>query len=167
MRTTKKWFHTATMMAFFAVLALFVSPILAWSCCCSGHAPTTPSRISTTTINLENTVEGGHDCCPSTADSSGFSAHKTDSPAVQNATLECVTISNVCDCEKDSSGVLALNERFSSFNFFPLATVATPQQLFSPTESQRIVTYFNRATPPRGPDSRTRSSRGPPSSLLS
>jgi hypothetical protein len=166
MQAKRRWFQTATMMALFAVLALFVSPVLAWDCCCNAHTASISSP-AVPALDLEGLASGNHPCCPSTTVSGSGTIENYNTTEAKFAKTICTTISNVCDCDDSTLGVIALNERFSGFNFFPLGTILTAQHLFSPTGSERIVTYFNIATRPRGPDSRTRSSRGPPTSLSS
>ena len=151
-------------MAFFAIVALFVSPVLAWNCCCTAHASTSSPHSLVQNLAVESTSSGAHSCCPSEM-----------APAVKSETLSkakssvlsCAIIQNVCHCEEHSPEVFTLSDQFSSFQFAPVILVATPPATFSPIESERLVTYFGVTARPRGPDNRTRSTRGPPTSLLS
>ncbi len=169
MQTTKRWFQTATMMAFLAIVALFVSPAFAWDCCCTSEKVVSyQSTQSTLRINAVQVADkGNHSCCAEAMVATKTVANAQRISELKDAAPTCSAIKPICECDKNAPAVFALSDHSSSFQPVLLALIATPYTLSSPVESTRPAVYANVSARPRGPDIRARSSRGPPTSLLS
>ena len=138
MRTKAKWLQSATMMAFLAIVALFVSPALALACCC-------------------------HDAPPAVA---ALHCHDESAAAPASHHVEVgaqyAAIHDDCDCDSattDAAFVASDNARF----FAPLAVVVPAQKsLFSFVADARRAHPAHFAARPRLPDRTLFSGRAPP-----
>lgn len=140
MRTQAKWLQSATMMAFLAVVALFVSPALALACCCHGAPPAVHSAV------IEQ------------------SAHCHDADAVA---AKCASVRANCDCDSAVADVTLVAS--DNARFFAPIFVALPAQtpLFSFVADVRRASYAHFAARPRLPDHSFASGRAPPALALS
>lgn len=148
MRSQAKWFRSATMMAFLAVVALFVSPVLALACCCDSD--TIPQ-----TTRLVQSAPAPHGCCPSEA---------VSQPVTYPQTLACAEYSAPCGChhELQNAPFTALDSQV--FTAFLLVALALPSSAFefSFTEDVRLAVFNHASARPRSPDINSASGRAPP-----
>lgn len=136
---SERWRKSGVNLALFAMLALWISPALAWACCCHQAAVSLSPQAS------PQPEAQGHSCCPQPAETAQLSAPHT------------------CDCESAQSNDLVRAEAPDSFSFAPVAVAVSPVDFgFAPHSNSSLEYKHTYQARPRGPDLWTRGGRAPP-----
>lgn len=142
-----KWFPSATMMAFLAVVALFVSPVLAFGCCCHS-APHSAVSISPQTAS--------HACCDEKK-----GAQKAENHAHHSQL--CAVVTSVCDCDNGSQNRAFTALDSSVFQFSSALEASQNHKFeFAFVADVRRAAYFCADARPRSPDRTSAPGRAPP-----
>ena len=159
MRHGTKWFSSALTMAFLAIIALFVSPALAWSCCCNSQPPTA-SIVASQKVQSRLAPMPSHcvrPCC----------AHEDEAMTSVGAASSrwaghVTTIKAKCHCSHDADIPTATS--VSPYSFSAPVALAMPLRavVFSYAEDARTLPCFAVAARPRSPGRRSSCGRGPP-----
>jgi hypothetical protein len=144
MRTnaSQKWRRHGASLALFAMLALWISPALAWVCCC--HQEAAPVQ------KIAHRIEAkAHSCCPQPIQSAQLSAPHD------------------CDCDSAQNTIATGAPALDAFFFVPVAvTVSTIRFRLDISQGDSQVQYTPWEARPRGPDLFSRSGRAPPTFLV-
>ena len=159
MKHGTKWFSSALTMAFLAIVALFVSPALAWSCCCSSQSVASSLIASRKADSRPSTLPSHciRPCCAHEDERvtsvGAASSHRRDHVAVVKAKCHC-------SHDADTPAVIGV----SSHSFFAHIALAMPIRalVVSSVEDVRTLPCFVGVTRPRSPGRRSSCGRGPP-----
>ncbi|RYG59081.1 hypothetical protein EON80_26130 [bacterium] len=129
-------------LALFAMLALWISPALAWVCCCHAEPALAQHNVSQTA------KPKAHSCCPQPSKTAQVSAQHD------------------CDCDSAQNVVVARAEAPDSFPFAPVVVSVSPIQFhLNVARLSTQIGYITWEARPRGPDPFTRGGRAPPAFL--
>ena len=161
MQPQAKWFFPATAMAFLALVALFVSPVLALGCCCGSSLH--PSVLSVASTSHHGAGKAAHGCC---AEEEAAEHHAGNNGATNQ---DCSVVKSVCSCDSavnDQPFVAADSSVFSSFA--PVfATLPVSPFVFQCVKGVRLAPTTDHAVWPRSADRSAHSGRAPPALALS
>lgn len=159
MRHGTKWFSSALAMAFLALVALFISPALAWSCCCNS-LPVSASAATSQKTQARLAALPPHCARPCCAreEEKVASASVTAPSSVHHVAV----VKAKCDCSHDDSTPVVAGVASHSFSATVALAIPLRAFVFSFAEDARTLPCFAVAAQPRSPGLRFTCGRGPP-----
>ncbi|RYX85082.1 hypothetical protein EON83_07495 [bacterium] len=152
-------------MAFFAIVALCVSPAFAWSCCCNAEQTVAMSATSSAKSSSPKLASARHcalPCCEK-AESDAPTVMKAPASQSVHSMGHGAVVKSKCDCSHDDGSSL-VSAVSSAQSFVGIGALAMPVQAFTLSfeEDARFAPCFDVAARPRSPGGRSSSGRGPP-----
>lgn len=161
MRHGTKWFSSALAMAFLAIVALFISPALAWNCCCSALPAISSAQASRKIQSRLATIPPPcvRPCC---AHEEEHTASVSAPPSSHQLAAHVAVVKAKCNCSHDADTPTIAGVSSQSFSApvaiaMPLGAIA-----FFYVEDVRTLPCFAVAARPRSPGQRSSCGRGPP-----
>ncbi len=156
-------------MALFAMLAVLVSPSLAFACCCGQEtAAPAPQVAPASHPGCHGHAEADTPKTQSVGESSVSASNSLNAAPVVTSASQGPCFKSLCECEHARGSVLAFVEAQNTSSFSPLV-LGVAVQAFSPAvtlPSSVRFAFASSVARPRGPDIASRSGRAPPAFSL-